>query len=113
MNEFKERIDYNVYPGGQKTRRCKIIDCENDHKINGMCIRHNNIVTNICSNRNCKETALDDESKKCINHRGNTNLTLNPQVKYKILPSGYNQRLCYVINCEKGGLCTLYKECCI
>ena len=114
MNEFKEKIDYNIHSDGQKRKRCKIINCEHDYQINEMCMNHHNIIMNICTDRSCKETALDDGSKKCINHRGNLNLTLNAQIKYKILPSGHNQRLCYVIDCEKaarkGGLCSAHKN---
>ncbi len=104
-----EEIRYKTLPCGQIQRLCPIDNCTNLTRKHGMCNKHLNIKNNTCTSRNCKEVALTDGSKKCVNHRGNENLDVVVGTRYKTLPSGYKQRLCMVNTCEKsarkGGMC--------
>ena len=113
--QYKNKIEYKILPSGYKNQLCKVIDCETGirAKQNGLCCMHYKIIYKLCTSK-CKEKALDDGSGKCTKHRGNIKLKMEQKIKYKILPSGYKQRLCYVLDCEKaarkGGLCNQHKN---
>lgn len=106
--EYKKEIEYKIQQNGNKLQLCKILDCSNCVRKKGICGTHYKIVMGLCTSK-CKEKALDDGSGKCMKHHGNINLEIKKTLNYKILPSGYKQRLCTVENCNKsarkGGMC--------
>jgi len=110
MVEYKKVTEYKIRKSGQKWSLCKVVDCKNETraKKEGFCSGHYKIIFNICTSK-CKEKALDDGSGKCEKHRGIEDLNINKELKYKILPSGYKQRLCIIKDCDKsarkGGFC--------